>query len=80
MFISCNQAAEICNKAQYREAGNWQIFKLKLHHIYCKSCKSHAARNGKLTELCSKASFKCMDEKKKTILKEEINEKIDTLH
>ena len=80
MLISCTQAAEICDKAQYREASNWQVIKLKFHHVYCKNCRVHAGKNGKLTELCSRADLKCMDSKKKEKLKEEINENIPTRH
>lgn len=76
MLISCTQALEICDKAQYHEASPWQVMKLKLHHVYCKNCRVHAGRNGKLTELCSKAELKCMDARKKEAIKEEIKENI----
>lgn len=80
MLISCTQALEICDKAQYHEASNWQIFKLKLHHVYCRNCKAHAGKNGKLTELCSKADLKCMNHQKKAKLREEIEKKITPDH
>lgn len=72
MIIDCTQAAEICNKAQYHEAGSWKIFMLKIHLLYCTSCRKHASKNGKLTELCSKAKLQCMDPEKKKKLKEKI--------
>ena len=78
MLINCTQAAEICNKAQYHEANGWQIMKLKFHHVYCRKCKNHAVKNGKLTTLCSRADLKCMDDKKKKKLKDKIKENIET--
>lgn len=72
MLIDCDQAVEICNKAQYQEAGSWQIFQLKVHHFYCSKCRNHATRNGKLTQLCSKADIHCMDPEKKKIIKEKL--------
>lgn len=73
MLIDCNQAAEICNKAQYREAGSWELFKLKVHHLYCSKCRTHASKNGKLTKLCSRADLKCMDPEKKKKIKEKMD-------
>lgn len=73
MLIDCKEAGVICDKAQYKEAGSWEIMKLKLHHLTCKHCRSHSTKNGKLTRLCSKARLQCMDEKKKSELREKIN-------
>ncbi|WP_224489006.1 hypothetical protein [Robertkochia flava] len=72
MLIDCEHAAEICNKAQYGEAGSWQIVQLKIHHIYCGQCRNHASKNGKLTQLCTKADLKCMDPEKKKKIKEKL--------
>ncbi len=67
IFINCEEAVQICDKSQYKEASIWQIMKLNLHMIYCKLCRKYTKNNSKLTKLCSHANLKTLsaDEKEK---------------
>ncbi|WP_373516203.1 hypothetical protein [Pricia sp.] len=74
MTISCEKAALICNKTQYREATFMEKMKLKFHLLLCKNCPAFSKRNTKLTALCQKANLHSLtleDKRKmKAVLKE----------
>lgn len=70
MMISCEKAATICNKAQYKEASSWEKIKLKFHLIMCKTCAKHSAKNKKLTTLCNQARLAILSEEDKNKMKE----------
>lgn len=65
MKITCGQAADICNRSQYKESNFWERLKLRLHMAQCKTCKSYSRRNAKLTSLCDKAGLCCLSEEDK---------------
>lgn len=75
MMISCEKAVDICNKAQYREATNWDILKLKFHLFLCKGCLSHSQKNNKLTSLCKKANLVTLTEEEKKKMKQSLTSK-----
>jgi hypothetical protein len=68
-FVDCKDARLICDKAQYKEANLWEIFKLQFHNTFCKKCSNHTVDNTKLTSLCSGANLKRMDKKAKEKIK-----------
>lgn len=72
MKITCDQAAVICNKSQYKEASWFEILKLKLHHLYCSVCAQHSSKNAKLTNLCQKARLQALSEDEKMMLKQNL--------
>jgi hypothetical protein len=72
MMISCEQAALICNKEQYREATFMDRVKLRFHLLMCKICPEFVARNTKLTALCQKANLQSLSEADKRKMKEEL--------
>ncbi|TLP82370.1 hypothetical protein ES765_01905 [Maribacter sp. ACAM166] len=74
-MISCEKAACICNKAQYKEASIWSILKLRFHLLLCKTCSKHSQRNNKLTSLCDKANFAVLSEEDKEKMKESLPKK-----
>ena len=74
-MISCEKAACICNKAQYKEASTWDILKLKLHIFICKACAKHSEKNHKLTSLCQKAKLTVLSEDEKKKMKESLANK-----
>lgn len=67
LFISCDEAQHICDKAQYGEASSWERFKLNIRLAYCHITKSYSVKNTKLTESIEKADVKCLkaEERKK---------------
>ena len=81
--ITCKEANEICNKAQYHEASFFEKIKLNLHLITCKVCALYSKQNKLLTKTlgykakdCSLQKFHLSDEEKqrfKEELKKEFN-------
>ncbi len=69
-MISCDEAAIICNKTQYREASLAEKLKLRLHILWCNSCYSYVKKNTKLTSLCRKAALEGLTEAEKKALKD----------
>lgn len=69
LFVDCKDARLICDKAQYKEATVWEIFKLQFHNLFCKYCSKHTAKNTKLTSLCSGADLNRMDKDTKEKMK-----------
>jgi len=75
-MISCDEAAIICNKKQYKEATFTEKIKLVLHLLICKTCSSFSRKNAELTSLCDKAPLHCLPEKDKVIMKKDLQDKI----
>jgi hypothetical protein len=75
-MISCDEAAIICNKKQYKEANFKDKIKLMFHLWFCKTCASFSKKNAELTTLCNKAHLQCIPEKEKVKMKKEIANKI----
>ncbi|MGB6153732.1 MAG: hypothetical protein WBG48_17250 [Pricia sp.] len=76
MMISCEKAALICHKTQYREATSIEKLKLKLHLLMCKNCPELSRKNTKLTSLCQQADLKSLSEADKQKMKELFEEEI----
>ena len=72
-MISCEKAALICNKTQYREAGLKERWQLWLHLLVCKTCASFSNNNKKLTDLCNQASLKALSPDEKAAMKERLD-------
>ncbi len=68
-MISCDKAAVICSKTQYREAGLWERFQLWTHLLICKSCASFSRKNRQLSDLCDQADIKILAAEEKSRLK-----------
>ncbi len=75
-MISCEEAATICNKTQYKEASFSEKIQLKLHLLFCSTCAMFSKKNAKLTNLCQKANLQNLTEKEKLKMKQEIRKKI----
>lgn len=74
--ISCDQAAETCDKAQYKEASIWQKLLMKMHHIVCRICRIQSKKNGKLTEAIQKADLKTLPSEEKEWIKAKLREEM----
>ncbi|SFN91971.1 hypothetical protein SAMN04487989_10691 [Bizionia echini] len=68
LFITCEEAQHICDKAQYNEATNWEKFKLTLRYFWCHITRSYVKRNSKLSESVKNSKLNCL----KTIEREQI--------
>ena len=76
MMISCEKAAKICCKTQYREATLFEKIQLNFHLIICRTCKAFSKKNKLLTGLCEEAELKSLSQKEKEEMKQKLQEKI----
>ncbi|GMN07627.1 hypothetical protein MTsPCn5_30160 [Croceitalea sp. MTPC5] len=76
MMISCDEASNICNKKQYKEASKWQVFKLRFHILYCKTCSKFSSKNTKLTSLCQQANLHTISNEDKEMMKKEFEKQL----
>jgi predicted metal-binding protein len=72
-MISCEKAALICSKTQYREAGLREQIQLRLHLFVCKSCAAFSRKNKELSKLCARAALKTLSPEEKSRLKIHLN-------
>ncbi len=72
-MISCEQAATICNKSQYREASWKERLQLYAHILVCKTCAGFSRKNKKLTQLCSRAEINKLSDADKEALRSAIH-------
>ncbi len=68
LFISCDEAKRICDKAQYSEATSWEKFKLKLRYAWCQATKAYVGNNTKLTIVITESKIKCLNASEKAHL------------
>ncbi|MDW5287797.1 glycine dehydrogenase [Formosa sp. PL04] len=69
LFLSCDEASHVCDKAQYNESTFLERLKLRMHIIFCSLCKKHTHTNMKLTESITKSKIVCLDAKSKSEMK-----------
>jgi len=75
-MISCDKAALICNKAQYKEATFIEKMKLKLHLTMCKTCSKYTKENIEFTTLCEKANMTSLSDNEKIKMREALKDKL----
>lgn len=71
-MISCEEAKEICNRAQYNEASFFEKLQLMWHTYMCKICARFTKKNTELTVLCQKADLKSFSEAEKAEMKRQL--------
>ena len=76
LFIDCEEAKHICDKAQYNETNWWEIFRLNIRTLYCKVTKTYPKRNQKLSKLVTDKKVDCMEVKSKAELKTKFEEEL----
>lgn len=75
-MITCEEAAHICNRKQYKEASWKQRIQLYLHILICKTCATFSKKNTQLTDLCDKAKLHSLSSRDKEQMKRQIQEQI----
>ena len=75
-MISCEEAAHICNRKQYKEASWKERFQLYVHIVICKTCASFSRKNTQLTQLCEKARLHSLSSDQKDHMKKQIQKQI----
>ncbi|MBC3759467.1 hypothetical protein H7U19_13690 [Hyunsoonleella sp. SJ7] len=76
LFISCEEAQHICDKAQYDEASGWEKIKLNIRLSWCRITRAYYKRNTKLTEAVKSAKPDCLDPKAKQAMEAKFNEEL----
>ncbi|VAW13996.1 hypothetical protein MNBD_BACTEROID03-2473 [hydrothermal vent metagenome] len=71
-MISCEEAATLCNKTQYKETTFFERLKLKFHLLVCKTCAKFSKQNTQFTTLCYKANLQSLTEQEKVEMKNAI--------
>jgi hypothetical protein len=78
--LSCAEAAEVCNKKEYKEANFLEKLKLKLHLFFCKTCDHYYEENQNLSSLIKKADLKfCTSEEKEAYRQRMAEQKLEAL-
>ncbi len=72
MKLSCAEAASVCTKVEYKEAGLLEKWRLKLHLYFCRTCKDYYHNNKKLSSLIKKADIKPCSSQEKELFKSKI--------
>ncbi|MFD2551841.1 hypothetical protein ACFSQP_08435 [Bizionia sediminis] len=73
LFISCEEAQHICDKAQYNEASGYEKFKLKLRLAWCRFTRAYVQRNLKLTHTIKSGNVRCLSKSERSQIKTEFN-------
>ncbi len=76
LFVSCEEAQHICDKAQYDEAGLWEKIKLNIRLSWCKITRAYYKRNIKLTEKIKESQVECLDVKHKNDMRKKLDQAI----
>lgn len=76
-FLKCDDAAHVCDKTQYQEAGLIDRLGLRLHLLMCKLCRGYVKRNAKLTETVKSANLKTLRPEEKQRIKARICDELD---
>ena len=76
LFIDCQKAGHVCDRAQYSEASVYEHFLLRIHILYCTTCKEHSTRNQKLTQFIERANLQTLDEEERAALREMIEREL----
>ncbi|MAP80058.1 MAG: hypothetical protein CL526_03105 [Aequorivita sp.] len=75
-FLNCKNAAHVCDKAQYSEAGMLSKLLLRIHIFICQRCRGYVKQNTKLTNTINAANLHTLCPKKKQSIKSKLREEI----
>jgi hypothetical protein len=76
LFISCEEAFEICDKSQYGDATLWEKIKLNLRFIWCGFTQTYVKRNRKLTQAIKASNVQSLDLSERERLIEQFNQEL----
>lgn len=76
-FLGCDEAAHLCDKTQYKEAGVFDKLMLKIHLLMCRLCRGYASRNTKLTQTIKSAKLQTLPPEEKEKMKNMVQNEID---
>lgn len=76
LFISCEEAYQICDRSQYGEATIWEKFKLNLRYLFCRITQAYVKRNKKLTKAIRTSNVQSLDKTERDLLIENFNQEL----
>jgi len=76
-FISCEEAKQICDKAQYGEASLWEKIKLNVRLSWCHITRAYSSKNNKLTKLIKESKIEVLEKSKKEEMQRKLTEEIN---
>ena len=74
--MKCEDAGQVCDKSQYKEASFWEKLKLNVHLLYCSPCREYTQKNVKLSIVFKKSNLKIISLRDKKNLKKQIHQEI----
>ena len=80
LFISCDEAKQICDKAQYNEATSWEKLKLNLRFLWCQITRAYVKNNKKLTKVVESSNITCLKSSEKQQLKKVFKKELENQH
>jgi len=76
LFISCEEAKLICDRAQYKEATLWEKIKLNLRYTWCRITRAYVKKNKKLTEAIKSSNVQCLKQNERQELHEQLKHQL----
>ncbi len=76
LFISCEEAKHICDKAQYGDSTFWERIELTIRYMWCRLTKAHVKRNIKLTKAIKKSNVQSLEQTERELLTEKFNQQL----
>lgn len=76
LFISCEEAKLICDKAQYGEASLWEKVKLNLRLSWCHVTKQYSMTNTALSQAIKQSSLNCLQKSERQKLEHAFKEEL----
>lgn len=76
LFISCEQAKHICDKAQYHEASLWEKIELNIRYTWCRFTRAYVKKNKQLTTVIQKSRIDCLQNNEREVLKNEFEKEL----
>ncbi|WP_338732949.1 hypothetical protein [Mangrovimonas cancribranchiae] len=76
LFISCDEAKHICDKAQYKEASILEKMKLNVRYLWCRVTRSYVKRNKKLTHSIKGSNINCLNNSEKKHLQKQFKQEL----
>ena len=76
LFITCEEAMHICDKAQYDEASSWEKIKLNIRLSWCRITRAYFKRNSKLTEVVNNSKAECLKTEERSAMEKSFQKEL----
>ncbi len=76
LFISCEEAMHICDKAQYDEASWWEKIELNIRLSWCHFTKAYAKKNNQLSIFIKQHKIECLKQNERKQLQKTFEQQL----